>query len=241
MRRSLAVPLLAAIPLVIAGCGGSSATPRTAAGLKSDYVQFSKLASAGNGAAACSRYIAPTVVAELDAVGGCAKLLDYAVAQKGINPSTVANGWTAAVNGSNATYHTSKSDGTAVYADGHWMFAQNSSTSSTSASRENEDAAAKELAHTAQVAIETLATDNNGSYLTANGSPAALHNYEATIQITAGQDNAWLSDVTAGASSYTVTTTAVGGDKFSINRTTNGSLTRTCTPSSTSGCTGGNW
>ena len=36
------------------------------------------------------------------------------------------------------------------------------------------DAAAKELAHTAQVAMETLATDNNGSYLTANGNPAAL-------------------------------------------------------------------
>ena len=34
------------------------------------------------------------------------------------------------------------------------------------------DAAAKELAHTAQVAIETLATDNNGSYVTA--SPTVL-------------------------------------------------------------------
>src|SRR5271167_3843174 len=41
-----------------------------------------------------------------------------------------------------------------------------------------DDASAKELARTAQVAIETLATDNNGSYLSANNSPTALQTYE---------------------------------------------------------------
>jgi hypothetical protein len=202
-------------------------------------VQFSKLAAAGNGAAACSRYISPTVVAELDAVGGCAKLLDYAVAQKGLNPSTVTNGWTASVNGSNATYQTANASGTAVYADGHWMFAESSSTSS--ASTQTDDAAAKELAHTAQVAIETCATDNNGQYSPTCASSAALNGYESTIQTAPGNGNAWLSAVTATPNSYAVTTTAVSGDKFSINRLPNGSLTRTCTPSSTGGCTGGHW
>ena len=37
------------------------------------------------------------------------------------------------------------------------------------------DAAAKELAHTAQIAIETCATDNNGTYNTATcNTPTAL-------------------------------------------------------------------
>jgi hypothetical protein len=241
MKRSLVV-LLVGIPLAIAGCGGSGATPRTAAGVRSDYVQFSKLAFAGNGAAACSRYISPAVVAELNAVGGgCAKLLDWAVAQKDLNPSAVTNGWTASVNGSNATYQTATASGTAVYADGHWMFAENSSTSPTSTPPKSEDAAAKELAHTAQVAIETLATDNNGSYASANGNTSALAAYEATIQTTAGSGNAYLSGVVSTANSYTVTTTAISGDRFSINRLANGSLTRTCTPSSTGGCTDGSW
>jgi type IV pilus assembly protein PilA len=91
------------------------------------------------------------------------------------------------------------------------------------------DAAAKELAHTAQVAIETLATDNSGSYLSANSSPATLQIYEATIQTTSGNGNAFLSAVSATANSYTVTTTAATSlDKFSITRTATGALVRSC-------------
>jgi type IV pilus assembly protein PilA len=90
------------------------------------------------------------------------------------------------------------------------------------------DAAAKELAHTAQVAIETLATDQNDSYLNANGNPAALQSYEATIQITSGNGNAYLSSVVSTANAYTVTTTATSGDKFSITRTATGALVRSC-------------
>ncbi len=246
MKRSLVVPLLVAIPLVIAGCGGSGATPRTAAGMRSDYVKFSKLVAAGNGAAACSRYIAPTEVAELAAAGGCAKLLDYAVAQKGLNPSTVTNGWTASVNGNNAKYQTDNASGTAVYAGGHWIFADNSSGSSTSTSTQNDDAAAEELAHTLQVAAETVATDNNGSYDSI--TPSVLNSYEQTIQIGSGGGNAYVENVNTAAgvigtaSSYTVTATSTTGDTFSINRLSNGSLTRTCAPAGTGGCNGsGSW
>jgi type IV pilus assembly protein PilA len=103
------------------------------------------------------------------------------------------------------------------------------------------DAAAKELAHTAQVAIETLATDNNGSYASATAS--GLQGYEATIQIASGNGNAYLSGVTVTANTYTVTTTSTTGDTFSINRSSSGSLTRTCTPSTgtVGGCVNGSW
>src|ERR1700680_1785715 len=43
------------------------------------------------------------------------------------------------------------------------------------------DAAAKELAHSAQVAAETIGTDNGGSY--ALVTPTLLNSYESTIAI----------------------------------------------------------
>ena len=95
------------------------------------------------------------------------------------------------------------------------------------------DAAAKELAHTAQVAIETCATDNNGNYnVAACNTPSGLQAYESTIQITSGNGNAWLSAVTTPAGGgYTVATTATTGDTYAIVRAVNGGITRTCTDS----------
>ena len=103
------------------------------------------------------------------------------------------------------------------------------------------DASAKELAHTAQVTIETYGTDNNGSYAGINLS--TMNTYEATIQTTAGGNNAYLSAVTGTTNSYTVTTTSTSGDTFSITRSSTGALTRTCTPTSgvTGGCDYGTW
>jgi type IV pilus assembly protein PilA len=109
------------------------------------------------------------------------------------------------------------------------------------------DASAKELAHTAQVTIETYGTDNNGSY--ANITPTIMSQYEATIQTTSGGGNAYLSAVTGTASGYTVTATSTSGDSFSIIRASNGSLSRTCSgsggavPAGTvvGGCVGGTW
>lgn len=99
------------------------------------------------------------------------------------------------------------------------------SSSSTSAP----DAAAKELAHSAQVAIETYATDKNGSY--AGATPKLLRQYESTIQIVPGGGNAFLSAVRvlAGGRGYVVTTTSVGGDTFSITREPSGAIARSCT------------
>jgi type IV pilus assembly protein PilA len=104
------------------------------------------------------------------------------------------------------------------------------------------DAAAKELSHTAQVAIETFATDHSGSYVAANGSPSALAAYEVTIQTTAGNGNAYLSSVVATATGYTVTTTATTGDTYSVIRSATGGLTRSCSNAAgQTACVGGTW
>src|ERR1700736_3382544 len=53
------------------------------------------------------------------------------------------------------------------------------------------DASAKELARTAQTATETYATDHNGAYT--GITLAVLQGVEPTIQIAAGNNNAYLS------------------------------------------------
>jgi type IV pilus assembly protein PilA len=88
------------------------------------------------------------------------------------------------------------------------------------------DAAAKELAHTAQVAAETIGTDNNGSYTLV--SPTTLAQYESTIQTTSGNGNAFISAATGTSTGYTVTAESTNNDTFSIMRGSNGSITRTC-------------
>src|ERR1700689_3430727 len=59
------------------------------------------------------------------------------------------------------------------------------------------DAAAKELAHTAQTAMETCATDSGGLYDVALcDTPGALQVYETTIALSSAGNNAFLSGVT---------------------------------------------
>lgn len=104
------------------------------------------------------------------------------------------------------------------------------------------DASAKELAHTAQVATEDYATDNNGSY--SGLSPSILRQYESTIQISGGTGNAWVSGATGTQNGYTITVTpASGGETFSISRSSSGAFSRSCTPSTglNGGCTNGTW
>src|SRR5579871_3539414 len=106
------------------------------------------------------------------------------------------------------------------------------------------DASAKELAHSAQVAAETYATDNSGNYT--GLSPAVLNQYEPTIQTASGNGNAYISGVTnVTNSTYTVTATSTDLNTFSINRLANGSTTRTCNVSgggsTGGGCVNGTW
>jgi type IV pilus assembly protein PilA len=105
------------------------------------------------------------------------------------------------------------------------------------------DASAKELAHTAQVAAETYSTDHNGSY--AGLTPSALAVIEPTIQTAAANNNAWVSAATPSGTGagYTVTANSgVGTNTFSIVRADLGGLTRSCTAAGTGGCNaGGSW
>jgi len=105
------------------------------------------------------------------------------------------------------------------------------------------DAAAKELAHTEQVAAESYGTDNAGSYVGLNLT--ILNQYESTIQTASGSNNAYAtapSNLTA--TSYTVTASnASNSETFSITRNANGSISRSCTPASgvNGGCNNGTW
>lgn len=103
------------------------------------------------------------------------------------------------------------------------------------------DASAKELAHTAQVAAETYAIDNNGTW--AGMNPAALAAIEHTIP-TSASGGAFLSSVTsANNSGYAVTISdPSSSESFTITRL-NGAVVRSCTPAVglRGGCSNGTW
>jgi type IV pilus assembly protein PilA len=105
------------------------------------------------------------------------------------------------------------------------------------------DAAAKELAHSAQVAAETIGTDNGGSY--ALVTPSLLNTYESTIQIGPANNNAYIASsggASGTATGYTVTATSTTGDTYSIIRAANGTVTRSCHNSgSNAACVNNTW
>ena len=99
------------------------------------------------------------------------------------------------------------------------------------------DSSAKAMAHTAQTAMETCGTDNNGSYATCD--LAALTAIESSI----GAGGNTVSEPTAPtATDYQVRATNTNTTHwFQINRT-GGTFTFTCNPGGQGGCpTGGVW
>jgi type IV pilus assembly protein PilA len=102
------------------------------------------------------------------------------------------------------------------------------------------DAAAKELAHSMQVATETYATDHSGSYT--GLSLTTLNQYESTIQTASGNGNAYATVANGSATGYTITAASTDTNTFSIIRT-GGTTTRTCTPATgvNGGCVNGTW
>ena len=107
------------------------------------------------------------------------------------------------------------------------------------------DAGAKEMAHTAQVAMETYATDNNGSY--AAVAPAALNAIDNSLQLAAGAPpKPYLSVASSTAGTdWTLTVTSPTGNTFQISRTAAGALSFDCTVpagNNRAGCpTGDKW
>ena len=93
------------------------------------------------------------------------------------------------------------------------------------------DAEAKAIAKTTQTAMETYATDNNGSYSSADLT--ALNKIEPTIPTTGTNAPA----LTPGASSYSIVVTADNtANKFTIARSAIGALSYTCTTGGKGGC-----
>jgi len=96
------------------------------------------------------------------------------------------------------------------------------------------DAQAKASARTTQTAIETYATDNQGSYQ--NATPTALETIEPTLDAT----KITLSGL--GTQVYKVAYSSTTGNSFSIERLTNGNTSFDCTTHGQDGCpSNGNW
>jgi type IV pilus assembly protein PilA len=107
------------------------------------------------------------------------------------------------------------------------------------------DAGAKEMAHTAQVAMETYATDNNGNYTAVD--PAALNLIDNSLALAAGTPaKPYLSAASAPtATTWALTVTSPTGNTFSISRNATGALSYDCTVpagNNRAGCpTGNKW
>ena len=91
------------------------------------------------------------------------------------------------------------------------------------------DADAKSAARTAQTAMETYATDNQGSY--ANATVALLEGIEATLTDIPDGD----LTVASGADSYSVTVESDTGNFFQIARAAGGTTTLSCGATNTAG------
>ncbi len=89
------------------------------------------------------------------------------------------------------------------------------------------DAQAKELARTAQTTAETIATDNNGSYLKV--SAAELEKYEPSIETAVSTKEAYLSGAEGTQNTFKVVATSTSKDTFTIERSATGEIKRTCT------------
>jgi type IV pilus assembly protein PilA len=109
------------------------------------------------------------------------------------------------------------------------------------------DAKAKESVHSAQVAMETCASDNNNVYDETNCTQDLLHVIEPTIPTEAEAEEGGATNpfnIEPEGTGYTIAVTATGGEEnvFTVTRATGGALTYTCTEETQGGCpTGGNW
>jgi type IV pilus assembly protein PilA len=104
------------------------------------------------------------------------------------------------------------------------------------------DAKAKETVHTAQVAIETYATEHNGSY--AEATNVKLHAIEPSMPAAATEKpEITIVDKAGTKPGYeiTVKSESASGNTFSV-KNEEGTLTYSCTTGGKGGCpTGGNW
>jgi prepilin-type N-terminal cleavage/methylation domain-containing protein len=91
-----------------------------------------------------------------------------------------------------------------------------------------DDADAQSAARVALVAVETWATDNDGSY--SGVDAAAIRAIEPTLQ---SADISLMGVTTDG---FTVRSISTGARQFDITREANGELTRSCAPPGAGAC-----
>jgi type IV pilus assembly protein PilA len=98
------------------------------------------------------------------------------------------------------------------------------------------DSQAKTYARTAETAMETYATDNNGVYTGAGIDD--LVNLEPTLGGADLEDPAVPAGVTGGTSdrSYKITVNSDTGNTFSVTRLDDSTVDLTCTDEGTAGC-----
>jgi hypothetical protein len=104
------------------------------------------------------------------------------------------------------------------------------------------DNAAKTLAGLAETTADLIGTNDGGSY--AAVTPAELASTAPTIQTAPGNGNAYVSSASGTTSSYTIVVTAASGDEtFTVAQQSNGTLVRSCAPSTgaSGDCAGGSW
>jgi type IV pilus assembly protein PilA len=104
-----------------------------------------------------------------------------------------------------------------------------------------QDAQAKVQARTAETAMETAATDNNGTY-EEGGKPIEIARLEA-IEPTLKDHSQATPAATGGKETYEVKSTeAATGNVFTIKREASGEFKRTCTTAGKGACPpSGNW
>jgi type IV pilus assembly protein PilA len=106
------------------------------------------------------------------------------------------------------------------------------------------DASGKEASRAAAQAAETYSTDHGGEYT--GLEPSTIHEYEPSVQVAAGNNNAYVTTAEAKESGkgFVVTAKAVSGDTFTWTRNSKGEVTRTCALASSAskgGCQTGSW
>jgi type IV pilus assembly protein PilA len=103
------------------------------------------------------------------------------------------------------------------------------------------DASAESLARNGATAMETYATDNNGSY--ASSSAAQLNTISPALNTVTTNGQAYLSSATGDANgNYTITAVSPTDSETFVLTNTNGAETFTCTPLNKGSCSaGGTW
>jgi type IV pilus assembly protein PilA len=102
------------------------------------------------------------------------------------------------------------------------------------------DASAESLARNAATAMETYATNNNGSY--ANVDATSLNAITPALNVTAGNNQAYLTTAAGTASTYTIVAVSpTDSNQFTLTNN-NGTETFNCSTAGTGSCaTGGTW